>query len=308
MESTRQRRAGTDARVSSLARSQAGVVTRQQALGCGLTSRQIEGRVARSALLPLLAGVYLSAGSPVSWLTWAWAGVLAGGPGCSLVGASAAAVREWGDQVWPITIAIPATRRVRWRTDKLKAHRLAVSDDEIIRVSGLPITTRLRTAVDIAHLLPIGDAQQLIDRLLVLGLIDLSALTDAVALSSRTGSRQARRLARSAADRAAAESERLAHRILRAAGLVGFTPNYSVLVAGRTVTIDIAFVRARVAIEINGWAFHSAPDRRRGDDAKSAELQLAGWVVLSFGWHDLMQRPEYVVSKIRQALAARSAA
>ena len=63
-----------------------------------------------------------------------------------------------------------------------------------------------------------------------------------------------------------------------------------------------------VAIEINGWAFHSAPDRGRSDAAKVADLQLAGWLVLTFSWHDLVSRPHYVVAKVRAALAARSVA
>ena len=153
--------------------------------------------------------------TPISWTTWAWAGVLAAGSNACLVGVSAAAARGWADERWPITIAIHPSRRVALPTGRLQVLRLEVPAHEIVQASGLPITTRLRTAVDVAHLVPIVDAQRLLDRWLVLERVDLASLTAAVVESRRHGSRQARELVRSAADLAASRAERLAHRLFR---------------------------------------------------------------------------------------------
>ena len=66
-------------------------------------------------------------------------------------------------------------------------------------------------------------------------------------------------------------------------------------------------VRRLVAIEIDGWAFHSDADTFRKDRARQNAIVLAGWTVLRFTWHDLTVRPSEVVADIRAALAIRAA-
>ena len=295
-------------RLIDIAQTQAGVFTRAQAINAGFTARQIRYRLTFRSWLPILTSVYVFAAVPITWTTWAWTGVLSEGDGSALVGASAAAVCGWTSETWPITIGLPADRRIRWPTARLEVQRVEVPADDIVRVSGLPITSRLRTAFDIAHVFPLAQAQELLDRLLVLDLIDLNALTEAIKVSRRHGSKQARRLMARAADLAASEAERTAKRLFVDVGSGGFVANYPVAIAGRTVKIDIAFLALKVAIEIKGWAFHSRPDRGRADEAKATDLQLVRWFVTSFTWHDLVARPEYVVAKVRQILRARAAA
>ena len=43
-------------------------------------------------------------------------------------------------------------------------------------------------------------------------------------------------------------------------------------------------------------------DRFRADRSKGNALVRAGWKLLRFTWHDLINRPEYVVAEIRAAL------
>jgi very-short-patch-repair endonuclease len=72
--------------------------------------------------------------------------------------------------------------------------------------------------------------------------------------------------------------------------------------------LDITFSRQRIAIEIDGRAWHVAPDRFHRDRRRQNALVLAGWTVLRFTWRDLAQRPEQVIAEIRAALASHSAA
>jgi very-short-patch-repair endonuclease len=44
-------------------------------------------------------------------------------------------------------------------------------------------------------------------------------------------------------------------------------------------------------------------DRFRADRHKGNALVRAGWDLLRFTWHDLSNRPGYVVGEIRSALA-----
>lgn len=205
-------------------------------------------------------------------------------------------------------VAIPQRRVVHWKSTRIQVIRLDVPVDDVVRIDGLPVTSRLRTAVDIAHLLPIAQAQQLLDRMLVLDVVDLAALTNAIEGSRRHGSRQARRLMGSAADLAASEAERMAQALFRSAGHDWFEPNYPVLVGGRSRKIDLAFPAELLAIEIKGWAFHSLPEHVGSDGDRETDLQLAGWLVVSVSWFDLVSRPEHVVAKVRDALARRAVA
>jgi len=75
--------------VAHLASKQAGVVSGQQVLERGMSRRQIDRQLASQTCLTLLSGIYVLGGVPITWTTWAWAGVLATGPGACLVGASA---------------------------------------------------------------------------------------------------------------------------------------------------------------------------------------------------------------------------
>ncbi len=288
-------------------RRQFGVISRAQASEAGLTDRQVHRLVSSGEWTRLLPGVYLSAESSLSWHTWAHAALLAAGSGSALVGETAAALRDLVPKTLPITVAIPAQRRCRCRSSNIKVVRLDVTEDECVNVDGLRTTTRLRTAVDVAHLLPIAIAQPVLDRMLVLEHVTLGALTDAITASRRAGSAQARRLAASANDMAAAESERMARRLFREAGLTGWVSNYSVTVAGRELKVDLALRHLLIAVEIKGWTFHSMIDRAMSDDQRVADLGIAGWIVIPVGWLELVTNPDGVVARVRAAIAAREA-
>jgi very-short-patch-repair endonuclease len=286
-------------------RRQAGVISRQQAHTTGLTDRQIHRLLAQRRWTPVLPGVYLSAETTLSWRAWAHAALLGCGVGAVLIGETAAALRSLVPETLPITVAIPEVRRCRWRSDAIRVLRTDVADSERVTVDGLLTTTRLRTALDIAHLMPLAQAQPVLDRMLVLDHVDLAALTEAVAASRRAGSAQARRLLKAANDRAAAESERIARQLFTRAGITGWVANHRVSVGGRWIKVDLALPRWRIAVEVKGWMFHSLADRARGDDRRIADLGIAGWIVIPVGWLELTTDPTAVVARVQAAIASR---
>jgi very-short-patch-repair endonuclease len=106
-------------------------------------------------------------------------------------------------------------------------------------------------------------------------------------------------LLRAARHGAASEAERLLITLLRDAALTGWRCGYRV---GR-YELDVAFPTERIAIEVDGWAWHSDVERFRRDRRRQNDLVLAGWTVLRFTWHDLTNRPDTVIAQIRSALA-----
>lgn len=116
----------------------------------------------------------------------------------------------------------------------------------------------------------------------------------------RHGSVAAAKLLGAAADRAASVAERVAMDLLRGAGISGWVWGYRV----GGYELDLAFPEKQVAIEVDGWAWHSDVERFRDDRRRQNALVLAGWTVLRFTWHDLCHRPTIVVAEILRATAA----
>ncbi len=117
----------------------------------------------------------------------------------------------------------------------------------------------------------------------------------------RHGSPASRRLLQAADDGARSEAERLLIRLLRAAKITGWKTNRRI--AGYEV--DVVFQDAKVAIEIDGFAFHSDPEAFQRDRNKQNAISLAGWQVLRFTWLDLVEYPDRVIAEIKRAICAR---
>lgn len=116
----------------------------------------------------------------------------------------------------------------------------------------------------------------------------------------RTGSSAAGRLIVAAADRADSAAERLLVRILRDAGITGWVLGHPF----GPWRIDLAFPREKVAVEVDGWAWHVDAQRFANDRRKQNALVRARWDPMRFTWHDLDGRPGEVVGEIRATLDA----
>ncbi|MEU6699419.1 DUF559 domain-containing protein [Pseudonocardia sp. NPDC046786] len=114
----------------------------------------------------------------------------------------------------------------------------------------------------------------------------------------RPGVRRATALLTAASDGAASAAERLLVAALRDARIGGWILG----VPCGPWTIDLGFPAARLAVEVDGWAFHSGAERFRRDRHKQNALVAAGWTVLRFTWHDLDRTPDRVVREIRAVL------
>lgn len=78
---------------------------------------------------------------------------------------------------------------------------------------------------------------------------------------------------------------------------------------GRLVHLDAAYPEARVAIELDGAAFHGSRAARERDLQRDSALAALGWVVLRFSYERLMRDPEgcrrEIVAAVRGRLANR---
>ena len=100
---------------------------------------------------------------------------------------------------------------------------------------------------------------------------------------------------------ARSEAERLLHQILRRANITGWKANYRV----GGYRVDVGFPAAKLALEVDGFAFHSGVDEFQVDRTRQNAIVLLGWQVLRFTWLDLTEYPERVAAIVRTAISAR---
>lgn len=78
---------------------------------------------------------------------------------------------------------------------------------------------------------------------------------------------------------------------------------------GRRVRLDAAYPEARVAVELDGAAFHGSRAARERDLRRDTSLAALGWVVLRFSYERLMRDPEgcrrEIVAVVRRRLVNR---
>ncbi|WP_326549031.1 DUF559 domain-containing protein [Mycolicibacterium sp. ND9-15] len=114
----------------------------------------------------------------------------------------------------------------------------------------------------------------------------------------RYGSSAARILLQAAADGARSVAERLLIKLLREAGITGWKANYRV----GGYKVDVGFPDLEIALETDGFAFHSDAEAFQIDRKRQNAIALLGWQVLRFTWLDLTAYPARVIATVREAI------
>ncbi|MET0189306.1 MAG: type IV toxin-antitoxin system AbiEi family antitoxin domain-containing protein, partial [Pseudonocardia sediminis] len=267
-------------RLEDVLLQQSGVVSRDQAIACGVSARAMRGRLARGLVTEIHPGVYRSSAHPPDDTQRVWAASLWGGARGVVDGPAAAFWYGVLDRIpagSPVGVTVPQAVRRRV-PDGVRLRRRDLGPRDLARVRGVGVTGLALTALETAVALPDGVA--LLDRVLQRRLPFAELYAAYCRSVGSPGMSRARFLLVEVADRADSRAERRLIGLLRRAGLDGFE---RAVPFGRW-TIDLAFPRHRVAIEFDGWAFHSGPDRFQNDRTKGNALVAAGWTVLRFTW------------------------
>ncbi len=288
--------------IEELAESRDGVLTVDEALRGGLTLRQVQHRVRTGQWTKLYPGVYLVGRRELDQRASTRAAVAWAGSGAVARGLTAAwwwRLRDWSPAAAEVTV--PRTRSRRLPAGVVLRRR-NLDPVDLVVLRGLPVTALPLTVLDAAAALGNDSGRPLVDRALQRWVSFAELHAAYCRLFGRHGSPWLGRVLRHAADGACSQAERVLHRLLRAARIDGWVANHLVVLSGIEYWIDIAFVAHRLAIEVDGWAWHSDVDRFAHDRRRQNALVLAGWTVLRFTWHDLTSRPQAVIAQIRVAL------
>ena len=292
--------------VLMLVRAQSGVVRRDQLAALGVSARTLSRRIADGLWEPRGKRALVFAGTAPGLLTDSLVAAHALHPRGVLTGFSALVVRgELDADPWAAVRPDPQPWVLYPHHNRLPVRTIRESPGRSCLVAGVPVASHDRAMVDLARFLPLEDAKRLVLRAAqVRGSASTMALLDRAA-DLPHGYSGAPRVATLIADLgtgAHSDAENLLVSLLVQAGFTGYVVNMPVRLGNVAVRIDVAFPHARVAIEVDGRAFHSSPQRFQSDRTRQNRLVAGGWRVLRFTWEDLTQRPDQVLRRIAELL------
>lgn len=93
--------------------------------------------------------------------------------------------------------------------------------------------------------------------------------------------------------------ERQAHRALREAGIRGWVTNFCLMIDDSAWYLDVAWPEYRLALELDGYAYHGSRAAFHQDRARDAQLTALGWQVLRFSVETLDAMPDAVRAALK---------
>ena len=277
-------------------------VVRREGLVVRREHPSLRGAIARlvrdGELVAVLPGVHVPSGAErdrrlrVACLA-RWA------PDAVLVGRTAAQLT-----FWPGLPGEVVQCALRWDRDPQPGFRFTkrrVAPELVVRRGASWLTRPDLTALDLCEELG-GDG---IDQVLRMRHATLESLHEALRLSgTRPGNRERRALLLDSRDEPWSAAERLFHRLLRRAGVTGWSANHLVTLDGQRYFLDVAFPEIRVAVEIDGRLHQTDPALFESDRRRQNALVLDGWTVLRFTWRMLVDEPEAVLALVLEAVCS----
>lgn len=204
--------------------------------------------------------------------------------------------------------ALPSVRR-----KGVIGHTVIAADDEVESVDGIRISTRSRTWLDMARVLPLKDLVSLGDELIRLPRpefegreVPFATLEELRALTERHKNLQGIVRAREALELMRVGADSGPETMLRLAMLDAGVPTPELQLRLReedpmSPSADLGYRHRRVAIQYDG-GHHLAPEQQLSDRRRDKAFEAAGWTVLVFDKEDLADGFERAVRTIKREL------
>lgn len=250
-------------------------------------------------LAVVLPGIYVRPDKATDFHTRAKAVCLAD-PTAALMGAAAVFLHGW--QAAVPTIIHVASAKLRVRRPWLVVEARAVPARHTRRVDGIRITSRAMTALD---QLPTQGEEALMAAFRVGVSVDEFRLA-LTATPGRRGNAMRARMVGHAEQQPWSKPEWVGHEALREAGVPGWKGNHKVMLnAADHAVVDIAFPALGLAIEIDGFTYHSDREAFRRDRKRDQRLALLCWKVVRFAADEVLADPKGFAATVELLVAAR---
>jgi very-short-patch-repair endonuclease len=292
-----------------LAARQHGVISYAQARELGLTPHQIKERVISGCWERLHLEVFRIRGAPDTYRQRLVAACLAIGPEVAASHRSAATLHGLLSYREP-PVEVTTTRARSPEVAGVVVHRLADLRERWIEVDdGNRLTTVARTLVDLGAVASPGTVEAALDKATGRRLLTYREARDAmfaVARKGRRGVGAIRRLLDERIGRAypAGVLEARMESLLRRGSLPAPRAQHVVVDehGGFVAVVDFAYPDRRLAVEVDGYEFHSTPKAVDYGNARDRLLVAAGWTPVHFSWNDVERRPDRVAEDLRRLL------
>lgn len=285
--------------VLKLAARQHGVVNRAQLLKLGFTDDQIATRIARGLMSVRHRGVY-RVGPVESPLGTLMAACLACGPTAVVSGRSACEL--WNllrpnEVVAPPVITVVNVSRSH---SGIEVHRVrALPRQHVTRLQGVPVTTPLRSLLDLAARAAPRELERAVAEAYAQGLVTERRLRNFVAANAAArGASTLRELLREQPALTRSEAERRLLARIRSAQLPA--PRVNARIAG--LEVDLHWPAARLVVEVDGHRFHGSRVSFENDRRRDATLLAHGYRVMRITWRQLVNESDATLVRLAQAL------
>ncbi|MBO1767967.1 DUF559 domain-containing protein [Allobranchiibius sp. GilTou38] len=214
------------------------------------------------------------------------------------------AAQLWGGIV-PRTsdVHLAVTTDVRTKRRGIRTHRYDVSP-RVMQRSGVPTTTPEQTFVDLGAYLELVDLVVLGDSLIRKQRTTIDRLSAAASVASGRGSVTVRRAATWVRGRVDSPNETRLRLLLVLAGLPEPAVNTAIRGADGEIQrkLDLAYERARIAIEYDGRHHIDRQDQWQRDLLRREELEGQGWRFVVITADDLYSHPDRVLTRVTTAM------
>jgi len=290
----------TDRVIAALAARQHGVVALRQLRAAGITQSAVARRARTGRLHRVHRGVY-AVGHPVLSREGRWiAAVIAAGAGAALSHAAAAALWELRPSAAVRTDVIVPTAGGRAKSRAIRIHRApGLTLDEVTTLRGIPVTTAVRTILDLAAILQPRRLERVLDEAEQRELTDTPSL-EALA-RAHPGHRGAHRLLRTLTAHVPGTTltrSELEERFLALCDANAFErPRVNAYVLG--LEVDFLFEAARLVVETDGYRHHRTRAAFERDRIRDAILAAAGYRTLRVTHRQLTGDPQQVAAAVQ---------
>lgn len=297
----------TDRIIASIASGQHAAVGRRQLLEAGVPAHVIAHRVRQGLLIPMHAGVYRVAGTPVTWQQRIMAATLAAG---GVASHRAAGFLHGLEGVAPrLEVTVPRKRAPE--PPGIIVHRIDLPVPDTETRERIPRTRPPATLLGLAAVLSPATLEVALDDALLRGLVSCEQLQRRLDAGDHRGRPGAAALGHLLAVRAGAtrwtqsEFERQLLRLLAGSDVVLPVPQFEVVLPdGTRVYLDFAWPDVRVAMEAQSYRHHGGRLAWSRDQARLAVVASLGWRIIPVTWEDVIQSPRELVATVLRARAA----
>jgi len=288
--------------LANTARRQRGAFTLAQASASGIPIRTIQSRVAAGIYEAIHPGVYGYSGAEPTWERAVFAAVLS-------TSAPAAASHQTAAYVWGLTtrrpksIEVVTNRHQRPKRFDFTVHESKdLLDSDIVEVDGLPVTSAVRTVVDIGASAPRWLVESCLDSGLRTDMFTAWQVRCFIARVARPGRNGVGVVRPLVEDRLAWDSvtesdlEDLFRSVVSRLRFPMPEPQFKLFdtVGDFVGRFDFAYPTRMALIETDSERWHMDSASFRRDREKQNQAHALGWTVYRFTWRQLVDDPDSV--------------